>query len=74
MEEIEFGTPVVDKNDKSVGTVDHIINDMWSGEPRKYVVRLEDEISAAYFAPEHIAQATQERVKLNLSVEEMEKT
>ena len=74
MAEIEFGTPVVDKNDRPVGTIDHIINDMWSGDVRKYVVRLEDEISAAYFSPEHIAQATPEKVKLSLSLEEMEKT
>ena len=72
--EIEYGTPIVDKNDREVGTVDHIINDMWSGEPRKYVVRLGDDISAAFFTPENIAQTTGERVKLNLSLDEMEKT
>ena len=72
--DIEYGTLVVDKNDKSLGTVDHIVMDSWSGEPRKFVVRLEGEVNAAYFSPEHVAEATKEKVKLNLSVEELEQT
>ena len=72
--EIEYGTPVVDKNDKALGTVDHIINDMWSGEPRKYMVRLDKETGAVFFTPQHIAKATKEKVKLNVSAEELEQT
>jgi sporulation protein YlmC with PRC-barrel domain len=72
--DIEYGVLVVDKNGKSLGTVDHIVMDSWSGEPRKFIVRLEDEVSAVYFSPEHIAEATKKKVKLNISVEEMEKT
>jgi sporulation protein YlmC with PRC-barrel domain len=72
--DIEYGTSVVDKNGKSLGTVDHIVMDSWSGEPRKFVVRLEDEVSAIYFLPKDVAEATKEKVKLNLAVEEMEQT
>ena len=72
--EIEYGTLVVDKNGKALGTVDHIIMDSWSGEPRKFVVRLDDEISAVYFLPEHVAEASKEKVTLNLALEEMEQT
>ncbi len=72
--DIEYGTLVVDKNGKSLGTVDHIVLDSWSGEPRKFVVRLEDEVSAVYFLPKDVAEATKEKVKLNLAVEEMEQT
>ena len=72
--DIEYGMLVVDKNGKSLGKIDHIVLDSWSGEPRKFVVRLDDEVSAVYFSPGHVAQATKEKVKLNLSVEELERT
>lgn len=72
--DIEYGMLVVDKNGKSPGTVDHIVMDSWSGEPRKFVVRLEDEVSAVYFSPKQVAEVTKEKVKLNITVEEMEKT
>ncbi len=72
--DIEYGMSVVDKNNKPLGEVDHIVMDAWSGEPRKYMVRLDDDVSAVYFTPENVAQATKEKVKLNLSVEELEQT
>lgn len=72
--DIEYGMLVVDKNGKSLGTVDHIVMDSWSGEPRKFVVRLDDEVSAVYFSPKQVAEVTKEKVKLNITVEEMEKT
>jgi sporulation protein YlmC with PRC-barrel domain len=72
--DIEYGTLVVDKNGKSLGKIDHIVLDSWSGEPRKFVVRLEDEVSAVYFSPEQVVEVTKEMVKLNLAVEEMEQT
>ena len=72
--DIEYGMLVVDKNDKSIGTIDHIVMDSWSGEPRKYVVRLDDDISAVYFAPPQVAETTKKKVKLNLALEDMEQT
>jgi len=72
--DVEYGALVVDKNGKSLGKVDHIVLDSWSGEPRKFVVRLDDEVSAVYFSPQNVAEATKEKVKLNLAAEEMEQT
>jgi len=72
--DIEYGMSVVDKNNKPVGTVDHIVMDGWSGEPRKFMVRLDDDVSAIYFTPENVAEVTRKGVKLNLAVEEMEQT
>ena len=72
--DIEYGMLVVDKNNRSLGTVDHIVMDSWSGEPRKFVVRLEDDISAVYFTPQQVAEATKGKVKLNLAFEEMEQS
>ena len=72
--DVEYGALVVDKTGKSLGKVDHIVLDSWSGEPRKFVVRLEDDISAVYFTPQQVAEATKGKVKLNLAFEEMEQS
>ena len=72
--DIEYGAKVTDKNGKRLGEVDHIIMDSWSGEPRKFVVRLDDDVSAAYFKPENVAKATEREVSLNVSLDEMDKT
>jgi hypothetical protein len=72
--DIEYGMRVVDKNDKLLGDIDHIVMDSWSGEPRKYIVRLEDDVSAIYFTPENVAEVTKKGVKLNLAGEEIERT
>jgi hypothetical protein len=72
--DIKFGMPVFDKNDKSLGTIANIIDDTWSGEPRKFVARLEDGVSAFYFRPEDVAEVTAKKVKLNLAMADMEQT
>jgi len=48
--------------------------DGWSGEPRKYMVRLGDDVSAVFFTPENVAEVTKKNVKLNLAAEEIEQT
>jgi len=72
--DIEYGMSVVDKNNKPLGEVDHIVMDGWSGEPRKYMVRLGDDVSAVFFTPENVAEVTKKNVKLNLAAEEIEQT
>jgi len=72
--DIEYGMSVVDKNNKPLGEVDHIIMDAWSGEPRKYMVRLDDDVGAVFFTPENVAEVTKKNVKLNLAAEEIEQT
>ena len=72
--EIEYGTKVVDKNGKALGKVDYIVMDSWSGEPRKYMIRREQEDDVVFFAPEQVAEVVKGKVKLNVSNEEMEQT
>ena len=72
--DVEYGMAVLDKKGKPLGAVDHIVMDSWSGEPRKFIVRLDDEVSAIYFSPEQVAEVTAGKVKLTLVLEEMEKT
>ena len=70
---IEYGVSVEDKNGNVLGTVDHIIRDTWTGEQRKFVVRREDPQVDLYFSPEQVTEATSDKVKLNLSLEELQK-
>jgi hypothetical protein len=74
VKDIAYGTPVYDKSDKLLGKVANIIEDAWSGEPRKFVVRPDEGISAVYFRPEHVAEATAKKVKLNLAAPDLEQT
>jgi hypothetical protein len=77
MKNVEYGMSVADKDGKSLGRVDYIIMDGWSGEPRKFMVRLSDAgagAGALYFRPEDVAEVSGKKVKLNLAAEEVEKT
>jgi len=70
--DLAYGAPVMDKNNEVVGNIDHIVLDAWTGEQRKFVVRREAPQADIFFSPEHVAEATQEKVTLNLSLEELE--
>ena len=68
---LEFGELVEDKNNNILGRIDHIILDTWSGEQRKYVVRRDAPELDIFFSPEHVATTTEEKVKLNVSLEDL---
>ena len=71
--QIEYGALVEDKNNKVLGTVDYIVRDTWSGEQRKFMVRRDAPQHDIFFTPKHIAETTEKKVKLNLSLDELEK-
>lgn len=65
----KFGTEVVDKNGRSLGKIDYIIRDTWSGDVKKYIIyrqRPDEDIS---FSPDDISETTESTVKLNIIVE-----
>ncbi|HEY98232.1 MAG TPA: hypothetical protein G4O16_08670 [Dehalococcoidia bacterium] len=72
--DIEYGALVTDKNGKILGDVNYVIMDSWSGEPRKYMVRREEEDDAVFFTPKQVAEVTEKGVKLNIAIDEMEQT
>jgi sporulation protein YlmC with PRC-barrel domain len=71
---IEIGISVEDKNGRTLGKVSNIVMDGWTGKPRKYVLRLADDVSAVYFVPGNIAEVTEKKVRLNVAADEMERT
>jgi len=73
---IEFGMPVVAKNDKAIGNIGKVIMDTWTGKPRKYMVRQEapGPDTIIIFSPEQISEVNTGKVKLNVAIEEPGKT
>jgi sporulation protein YlmC with PRC-barrel domain len=72
--EIEYDMPVFDKNGRKLGEIEKIINDMWTGKPRKYMIRVEEETDAIFFKPEQVSTVTDGKVILNYAVEHLEQT
>jgi hypothetical protein len=69
---LEYGALVEDKNNKALGNIDRIVLDTWSGEQRKYVVRRGAPQTDIFFSPEHVDKVTKGKVKLNLTIDELE--
>jgi len=69
--EIKFGAKVIDKNGETLGTIDHIVRDTWSGEIRKFVVRRSGPEKDLFLSPQDTADINGLLVKLNVSLEEL---
>ena len=69
---VEYGAKVVDKNGKTLGTVDHIVLDTWTGEQRKFIVRRKEQDKDIFFSPEDIDASKKAKVTLKVPAEELE--
>jgi len=69
--EIEFGTEVIDKYGKVLGTVDHLMRNTWTGEISKFIVRRKAPYSDLLFSPQDVLKVMNDAVKLNLSIDEL---
>lgn len=69
--EIEFGTEVIDKNGKVLGTVGNLVRNTWTGEISKFMVRRKAPDSDLLFSPQDVLQVTNTKVKLNVSTDEL---
>ncbi len=65
--DIKYGAEVVDKKGNSVGTVDHLANDPWSGEVKSFIVRRRAPSTDLFVRPEHVEEVTDSQVKLNFT-------
>ena len=68
--QIEYGAEVIDKNDKVLGTVDHLIRDSWTGEIRKFMVRRKAPDKDFLFSPQDVLEVTKSKIKVNISINE----
>ncbi len=65
--EIEYGAEVIDKNGKSLGTVNKVIRDSWTSEISKFQVSTEHIETDLFISPEDVAEVTANKVKLKVA-------
>ena len=65
--EIDYGAEVIDKNGKSLGTVNKVIRDSWTAEIRKFQVSTEQVETDLFISPEDVAEVTANEVKLKVA-------
>jgi len=69
---IQYGAEVADKNGRTLGTVNHVVRDTWTGEIRKFMVRREAPNTDLLLSPEDILEETEAKVTLRVTLNELE--
>jgi sporulation protein YlmC with PRC-barrel domain len=69
-QEVTFGAEVVDKDDKSLGTVDYMVRDTLSGNIKSFKVKTEKSESDLIFSTDDIIAMTPTKVKVNYTFTE----
>jgi sporulation protein YlmC with PRC-barrel domain len=69
--EIEYGTEVIDRNGKVLGTVDHLVHNTWTGEVSKFVVRRKVPERDLFFSTEDVLEVTNTRIRVGVSCDEL---
>ena len=72
--EIEYGAEVMDRDDKVLGTVAHVIRNSWTGEISKFVVRRKAPDRDLFLSPEEVLEVTNTGIRLNISCDELSET
>jgi len=72
--EIEYGAEVMDRDDKVLGTVAHVIRNSWTGEISKFVVRRKAPDRDLFLSPEEVLEVTNTGIRLNISYDELSET
>jgi sporulation protein YlmC with PRC-barrel domain len=70
---VEYGSEVVDKDGKSLGTVDYVIRNSWTGEISKFIIYRQPPREDLSFSFQDILEATESRVKVGISSDELNK-
>jgi hypothetical protein len=69
---IEYGIEVIDRNDKPLGTVNYVINDMWTGEISKFMVDRKSIEKDLFLSPQDILDTEKAKIKVNISLDELD--
>ena len=72
--EIEYGAQVMDRDGKVLGTVDHLVRNTWTGEISKFMVCRKAPDRDLLLSPQDVLEATEKKVKLNVSFNELTET
>jgi len=60
--EVEYGTEVIDKKGKVLGTVDYVIRNTETGEVSKFMVHRELPERELFFSPQDVLEATKSKI------------
>ncbi len=69
--EIEYGSEVIDRDGKALGTVDYVIRNTWTGEISKFKVRRGPPSRDLLFSLQDVLEATESKIKLGISLNEL---
>ncbi len=69
--DIEYGTEVIDREGNTLGTIDRVIRDSWTGEIRKFSVNRDDAGNELLFSPDEILDSEKTRIKVDVSSNEL---
>lgn len=69
--EPQIGFGVIDKQEKVLGNIDYLVRDTWSGDIMKYMIYHKPPDRDITFSPADIAEVEENRVKLNVTAEEL---
>ena len=69
--EIDYGSEVIDRNGKVLGTIGYIIRNSWTGEISKFMVRRELPNKDLMFSPQDVVEAAESKIKVNISLDEL---
>lgn len=70
---IKYGTTVIDKNNKVIGTVDHLMSNPMTGETSKFVVNRQSPEPDLFLSPQDVMEITDTGIKLKLDLDEIKK-
>jgi sporulation protein YlmC with PRC-barrel domain len=65
--EIEYGTQVVDRDGKTLGTIDYVIRNSWTGEISKFRVRQNSSENELLLSLGDILEQSDSKIKVNIS-------
>jgi sporulation protein YlmC with PRC-barrel domain len=69
--EIKYGSEVIDRDGKALGTVDYVIRNTWTGEISKFKVRRESPDRDLLFSPQDVLEAVESKIKVGISLDEL---
>ena len=72
--DIEVGAEVFDKKGTSLGKVDYVIRDTWSGEISKFIIYTPGNEADLAFTPEDVMESSNSRIELAVSANGSDKS
>ena len=69
--EIDYGSEVIDRDGKVLGTVDYVIRNSWTGEISKFMVRRGQPDRDLLFSLQDVLEAAESKIKVSISLDEL---